>query len=56
MARYLLDTNHLSAALDSRWSVRERMLQARLAGHRLGTCVPVLCELEVGLQGMRHQE
>jgi predicted nucleic acid-binding protein len=49
MARYLLDTNHLGAALDDRSVVRQRLLQARQAGHRFGTCVAVLCELEAGL-------
>jgi tRNA(fMet)-specific endonuclease VapC len=56
MARYLLDTNHLSAALDSRSTVRERNFQARRAGHRLGTCVPVLCELETGLLHTRRRD
>lgn len=49
MSRYLLDTNHLGAALDDRSTIRERIFQARRAGHRFGTCVPVLCELETGL-------
>ena len=56
MARYLLDTNHLGAALDDEAGVRERMLQLRQGGHRLGTCVPVLCELETGLQRTRRRE
>lgn len=49
MARNLLDTNHLGAALDARATIRERIFQTREAGHRFGTCVPVLCELETGL-------
>lgn len=56
MAQYLLDTNHLGAALDARSSIRERILQARRAGHRFGTCVPVLCELETGLRHTRRRE
>jgi predicted nucleic acid-binding protein len=56
MARYLFDTNHLSAAIDDEASVRERIFQLRQAGHRLGTCVPVLCELETGLQQTRRRE
>ena len=56
MARYLFDTNHLSAAIDDDAGVRERILQLRRAGHRLGTCVPVLCELETGLQRTRRRE
>lgn len=54
MARYLLDTNHLGAALDARAMIRERIFRARQAGHRLGTCVPVLCELETGLRQTRR--
>jgi tRNA(fMet)-specific endonuclease VapC len=49
MARYLLDTNHLGAALDDRSFIRQRLLQARRAGDRFGTCVLVVCELEAGL-------
>ncbi len=50
MRRYLFDTNHLSAAIDDEAGVRERILQLRRAGDRMGTCVPVLCELETGLE------
>jgi tRNA(fMet)-specific endonuclease VapC len=56
MARYLFDTNHLSAAIDDEAGIRERIFQLRRAGHRLGTCVPVLCELETGLQRTRRRE
>jgi predicted nucleic acid-binding protein len=49
-ARYLLDTNHLSPALDAASRIRERLLQTHRAGYRLGTCIPVLCELETGIQ------
>jgi tRNA(fMet)-specific endonuclease VapC len=56
MARYLVDTNHLGAALDARSTVRERIFQARRAGHRFGTCVPVLCELETGLLHTRRRD
>jgi tRNA(fMet)-specific endonuclease VapC len=49
MARYLIDTNHLGAALHASSPIRERIYQARQLGHRFGTCVPVLCELETGL-------
>jgi predicted nucleic acid-binding protein len=50
MPGYLIDTNHLSAALDRVSPLRERLHQAHRQGIRLGTCVPVLCELEVGIQ------
>jgi tRNA(fMet)-specific endonuclease VapC len=56
MARYLFDTNHLSAALDNRSTIRERLYQSRQAGHRFGTCVPALCELETGLHHARHRD
>ncbi len=47
---YLRDTNHLSEAIRPVSRVRERIDQARRAGRRVGTCVPVLCELEVALK------
>ena len=50
MADYLLDCNHLSAALRKVSPVRERIHQERRAGHRFISCHPVLCELEVGIQ------
>jgi predicted nucleic acid-binding protein len=56
MARYLLDTNHLGAALDARSTIRERLYQALAAGHQFGTCVPVLCELGTGLQHTRRRD
>ena len=56
MARYLLDTNHLSAVLDDMSSLRERLYQSIQAGHRFGTCVPVLCELETGIHQTRHRD
>lgn len=49
MASYLLDTNHLGAALNPASPVRERFRQAIHSGHKLATCVPVLCELEAGI-------
>jgi tRNA(fMet)-specific endonuclease VapC len=50
MPDYLLDCNHLSAALRKVSPVRERIHQGRRAGHRFLSCYPVLCELEVGIQ------
>jgi tRNA(fMet)-specific endonuclease VapC len=46
MAGFLLDTNHLSESLRPVSRVRDRIGQLRRAGVRVGTCVPVLCELE----------
>jgi hypothetical protein len=37
MARYLFDTNHLSAAIDDEVGIRERIFQLRRAGHRPGS-------------------
>jgi tRNA(fMet)-specific endonuclease VapC len=50
MPDYLLDCNHLSAALRKVSPVRERIHLGRRAGHRFISCYPVLCELEVGIQ------
>jgi tRNA(fMet)-specific endonuclease VapC len=50
MAVYLLDNNHLGAAIRKVSVVRDRINQARAKGHRFGTCVPAVCELEVGIQ------
>jgi hypothetical protein len=50
MADYLLDCNHLSAALRKVSAVRDRIHEGRKAGHRFISCYPVLCELEVGIQ------
>jgi tRNA(fMet)-specific endonuclease VapC len=50
MPDYLLDCNHLSAALRKVSRVRERIHQARRAGHRFISCYPVLCELEAGIE------
>ena len=49
MPGYLLDNNHLSAAIGRAETVRERIAQFHRAGHRFGTCFPVLCELETGI-------
>jgi tRNA(fMet)-specific endonuclease VapC len=50
MPDYLLDCNHLSAALRKVSPVRDRIHQQRRAGHRFISCYPVLCELEAGIQ------
>ncbi len=50
MADYLLDCNHLSAALRKVSAVRDRIHDRRRAGHRFITCYPVICELEAGIQ------
>lgn len=47
---YLLDCNHLSAALHKVSQLRDRIHQERRTGHRFVTCVPVLGEPEAGIQ------
>jgi tRNA(fMet)-specific endonuclease VapC len=54
MAGFLLDTNHMGAAIRRVSELRDRIDQARRSGLALGTCTPVLCELEVGIQ-QTHQ-
>jgi predicted nucleic acid-binding protein len=51
MPDYLLDCNHLGTALRKVSPVRERIHQARKAGHRFISYCPVLSELGVGIQG-----
>lgn len=50
MTTYLLDCNHLSSAIRKVSAVRDRIQQARKDGCKFATCVPVLCELEAGIQ------
>jgi tRNA(fMet)-specific endonuclease VapC len=56
MAGFLLDTNHVSEAIRPVSRVRERINQSRQAGIRVGTCVPVLCELEAALVASVRRE
>jgi tRNA(fMet)-specific endonuclease VapC len=49
MATYLLDTNHLSPALNKISLLRDKLLHACKGGARFATCWPVLCELEAGI-------
>src|SRR5687768_4523558 len=51
---YLLDTNHLSRAVTPGSPVRQRITELRKRGVKVGTCVPVLCEIEAGIQQV-HQ-
>jgi predicted nucleic acid-binding protein len=55
MPAYLLDTNHLGMAVDPTSVVGQRIFESRLSGVRLGTCLPVLCEVEAGLRHVRHK-
>jgi tRNA(fMet)-specific endonuclease VapC len=56
MARYLLDTNHLSDMVKPVSPLRERVFQSHRAGNRFGVCVPVLCELEAGLERLKKRD
>src|SRR5438552_13810317 len=47
---FLLDTNHISRAVIPRSPVRQRITDLRQRGIKIGTCVPVLCEIEAGIQ------
>jgi tRNA(fMet)-specific endonuclease VapC len=55
MPAYLLDTNHVGMAVDRASHVGQRIFEARLAGVRLGTCLPVLCEIEAGMRQVRRK-
>ena len=55
MPAYLLDTNHVGMAVDSASVVGRRILDARLGGMRIGTCLPVLCEIEAGMRQVRRK-
>jgi predicted nucleic acid-binding protein len=46
---YLLDTNHLSAAIRAVSPLRDEVRRAGRSGCRFFTCWPVLCELEDGI-------
>ena len=54
MAGLLLDTNHLSEAIRRTSKVRPRLRERMHHGVRVGTCVPVLCELEAGIVQTRR--
>jgi tRNA(fMet)-specific endonuclease VapC len=55
MPAYLLDTNHVGMAVNRASIVAQRIFEARLAGQRLGTCLPVLCEVEAGMRQVRRK-
>jgi tRNA(fMet)-specific endonuclease VapC len=56
-AGYLLDTNHIGHAVTPGSVVRQRIADLRKSGAKLGTCVPVICEIEAGIQQVsRPQE
>ena len=53
---FLLDANHLGSAVTRNSPVRLKIEQARIAGARFGICIPVLCEIETGIQQVRRPD
>ncbi|MGD0463779.1 MAG: type II toxin-antitoxin system VapC family toxin [Tepidisphaeraceae bacterium] len=53
---YLFDTNHLGKAVTAGSVVRRRIAELRASGVKLGTCVPVLCEIEAGIQQVNQPD
>ena len=47
---YLLDTNHVGQAVKATSVVRQRVAELVAGGTKVGTCVPVLCEIEAGIR------
>jgi predicted nucleic acid-binding protein len=56
MAGYLLDTNHLGQAVTRTSPVRRHLEEVRKSGIRVGTCVPVLCEIEAGILQVKRPD
>lgn len=59
MPTYLLDTNHLGRAVKGGASgsdLRNELSRRRAQGDRIGTCAPVLCELEIGILQTRDPD
>jgi tRNA(fMet)-specific endonuclease VapC len=56
MTSYLLDTNHLSAAVRPGSPVRREIRRLKAQGERFGTLVAALCELEVGIRQVRNPQ
>lgn len=50
MTRYILDTNSAADCIFRRRGVHERVKQARRAGGKIGTGIPVLAELYAGVE------
>lgn len=53
---YLLDTNHIGKAVAPGSIARQRITEVRRRGVKVGTCVPVLCEIEVGLRQVKQPD
>lgn len=48
MKKLLLDTNHVGHAVSRNSAVLRRIHSEKRKGIRVGTCIPVLCEIETG--------
>ena len=53
---YLLDTNHVGHAVTAGSAVRQRIAELRAGGAKVGTCIPVLCEIEAGIQHVNQPD
>ena len=56
MPGYLLDTNHLGKALRRVSIVRDRIRQTRRRGIKIGTRIPAICGLEIGIRQLSRQD
>lgn len=56
MSRFLLDSNAVQDCLYKRRGVHERVREARLAGHKLGTGLPVVAELYAGVENSHTRD
>lgn len=56
MKRYLLDTGIMGDMIDRRRGVDLRVDDARRAGHRVVTCLPVVGELFGGVEGSQTRD
>ncbi|HQU43407.1 MAG TPA: type II toxin-antitoxin system VapC family toxin, partial [Pirellulales bacterium] len=54
--RFLLDTGIAQDYQETRHGVRERAIEVRKSGHRIGICVPVLGELWSGIECSSSRE
>jgi predicted nucleic acid-binding protein len=55
-AGYLLDTNHIGHAVTHGSIVRRKIVELRSRGVKVGTCVPVFCEIEAGIRQVSRPE
>jgi tRNA(fMet)-specific endonuclease VapC len=56
MKRYLLDTGIMGDFINRRRGVGERAREVRMQGARIGTCMPVVCELFFGVEQSKTRD